>query len=119
MAVALNDSVDWKVTQGDSFQLQLEYQDENGDPINLGGYSIQMEVKDQPGGTITSAVCSIGNGITVPNPSTGTIMINVSPTKTKNFNYPRASYQIQITSPGNTKTTLLQGWFLVNAGVIN
>ena len=119
MAVGINDSVDWKITQGDSFQLQLEYKDENGDSINLSGYTIQMEVKDQPGGVITSATCSLGDGITVSNPSTGIISINISPTKTKNFNYPRASYQLQITSPGNIKTTLLQGWFLVNAGVIN
>ena len=34
------------------------------------------------------------------------------------FPYPRAAYQVQITDQYDANTTLLQGWFVVNAGVI-
>jgi hypothetical protein len=51
--------------------------------------------------------------------SAGKIDINLTPAKTKLFNFPRSAYQLQLTTAGGVKTTLLTGWFIVNAGVIN
>lgn len=118
MTTTSQDSFNYKVTQGDNFPLTLTYKDPSGNPINLTGYSILLEVRDKPAGKILCATCSIGDGISVLNPQTGIININISSAKTSVFNYPKSAYQIQITDQYGAKNTLLQGWFLVNAGVI-
>jgi hypothetical protein len=118
MATTSQDSVNYKVTQGDNFPLQLTYKDPSGNPIDLTGFSVTLEVKDKPGGKILSATCTIGDGITIPAPTTGVININISSAKTSVFTLPRSAYQIQVTDQYGSKITLLQGWFLVNAGVI-
>ena len=119
MVTSVDKDVNWKVTQGDSFELQLEYQDEDKNPIDITGYTIRMEIKDKPGGRILSAICTEGDGIIISDPTTGIMEITVSPEKTRKFNYPRASYQIQGTDQYGENVTFLQGWFLVNAGTIN
>jgi len=112
------DDVNYKLTQGDTFSLELEYKDENEEPINLTGFSIQLEVRDKPGSKKLSASCTIGDGITVTSAVNGIMLIEISPAKTRMFPYPRAAYQVQITDQYDANTTLLQGWFVVNAGVI-
>jgi hypothetical protein len=118
MLLSSQDSVNYKITQGDTFPLRLTYKDPAGNSIDLTGFSIVLEVRDKPGGKILSATCTIGNGITVSNPTNGIIDISISPAKTSVFVLPRSAYQVQITDQYSSKTTLLQGWFLVNAGVI-
>ena len=118
----------YNIIQGDSFILNLTYTDSSGSAINLTGYSALMEIRDQPGGRILSAsayytpasgsVAAVSDGLTVT-ASSGAVAINLTPDKTKNFNVPKSAYQVQITSPAGVKTTLLTGWFNVNAGVIN
>ena len=119
MATTSEQDVNWKITQGDTFSLELQYKDADENPISLTGFDIIMEIKDKPGGRVLSARCSLGDGISVPNEADGIIEISVSPQKTRKFNYPRASYQIQGTDQYGENTTFLQGWFLVNAGTIN
>ena len=119
MAVYSDQDINYKITQGDSFQLELEYKDELDNPIDISGYDILMEIKDKPGGKILSASCSVGDGITISDPTTGIIELDITPAKTKKFNYPRASYQIQGTDQYGAKVTFIQGWFQVNAGTID
>jgi hypothetical protein len=115
--------VNYNVIQGDSFQLALTYTDSSGAAINLTGASAYMEVRDKPGGQILCATASgasgaAGDGITFT-ASAGQINLNLTPAKTSAFITPRAAYQLQLTSSGGIKNTLLTGWFLVNSGVIN
>lgn len=116
--------VNYNVVQGDSFLLSLTYTNPDGSPIDLTGASALLEVKDVPGGRITCATASgiasasVSDGITFT-ASAGQINLNIAPAKTKLFNYPRAAYQLQLTTAGGVKTTLLTGWFVVNAGVID
>ena len=119
MTVTSDKSVNWDITQGDTFSLELQYKDPDDNPIDLSGYNIFMEIKDKPGGRILSARCTIGDGIDISDEQNGIIDITISPTKTRKFNYPRASYQIQGTDQYGENTTFLQGWFLVNAGTID
>jgi len=107
----------WKITQGDSFTLQIAYTDSSGSAINLSGYSAMFMVRDKPGGNIFCASAGVGDGITITSAS-GLIDLNVTPAKTRRFNFPKSAYQLQITSSGSINTTLLQGYFDVNAGVI-
>lgn len=113
-----NDNINFKVIQGDSFNLDIDYKDVDNVPINLTNYTFVLEIRDKPGGTILCATCSLGDGITVSNPTTGYIAVSISSEKTKKFNLPKSAYQLQGILNGS-KTTLVQGWFDVNAGVIN
>ena len=119
MAVYSDQDINYKITQGDSFQLEIQYLDPDDNPIDITGYDILMEIKDKPGGRILSATCSIGDGLSVPDPTTGIIEVDITPAKTRKFNYPRASYQIQGTDQYGAKITFIQGWFQVNAGTID
>jgi hypothetical protein len=116
--------VNYNIVQGDSFLLSLTYTDSSGSAVNLTGASAYMEVRDMPGGRILSttasglASASANDGISFT-ASAGKIDINLTPAKTKLFNFPRSAYQLQLTTAGGVKTTLLTGWFIVNAGVIN
>lgn len=116
--------VNYNIVQGDSFLLSLTYTGSSGSAINLSGASALMEIKDQPGGRITCATASgiasasVNDGISFT-ASAGQLSINITPAKTKLFNYPRSAYQLQLTQAGGVKTTLLTGWFIVNAGVID
>ena len=116
--------VNYNIIQGDNFQLSLLYTDSSGSAINLTGASAYMEVRDKPGGSILSCTASglagssTNDGITFT-ASAGRINLNITSNKTKLFNYPKSAYQLQLTDSGGAKTTLLTGWFNVNAGVIN
>lgn len=119
--------VNYDIIQGDNFQLALTYQDPDQNPIDLTGCSVSMEVRDRPGSRDLFASATyipasgldpaISDGITVTTAS-GLINIDLSPEKTSNLPIPRAAYQVQITNAGGTRTTLLNGWFKVEPGVI-
>lgn len=121
------DQKNYEITQGDSFVLQVTYLNAASAAVNLTGYSAVFAVADRPGGTICasatvsniSASGTTGDGISVLNPASGVFLINLTPEKTNVLNLPRSAYQLQITSPLSINSTLLQGWFLVNAGVIS
>jgi hypothetical protein len=115
----------YNIVQGDSFSLSITYTDPSGVPINLSNASALMIVADQPGGSIFCAsACGFAatpannDGITVT-ASAGKLDINLTPTKTRKFNLPKSAYQVQIKTSSTTSTTLLKGWFQVDAGVID
>ena len=116
--------INYNVIQGDSFILSLTYTDSSASPINLTGASAYMEIRDMPAGRILSATASgrasasVNDGISFT-ASAGKIDINITPAKTSLFNFPRSAYQLQLTQSNGVKTTLLTGWFLVDAGVID
>lgn len=127
MAVTSDQDVNFNITQGDTFPLQFQYADVYEDdygneivtPIDISGFNVLMEIKDKPGGRILSARCTVGDGIEITDAVNGIIDITISPEKTRNFNYPRASYQIQATDQYGEKIPFIKGWFKVDAGTID
>jgi hypothetical protein len=116
MAVSSQDPVNWKITQGETFSLQLEYQDPQKQPINISDYTVTFIAKNKPQGKIVSATCSIGDGINMDQSNQGIVNVSVSGQKTALFNYPRTYYKIEATTPSSEDFVLLQGWFEVTAG---
>lgn len=107
----------FSIMQGDSFSLQIQYQDSSGSAVNLNGYTANMEVRDKPGGRILCATASVGDGITITSASGGIIDILLPSEKTSNFTIPKAAYQFKLES-ASTSVTLLYGWFIVEKSVI-
>jgi len=118
MAVTSDEPVNWRVTQGETFPLELQYQDPDENPIDITGINIVMEIKDKPGGNVLCARLTVGDGITISDPTTGVMEITISPERTRVFNYPRAAYEILGTDQYGENILFLQGWFEVSIGLI-
>jgi phage/plasmid primase-like uncharacterized protein len=113
------DNVNYKITQGDTFSVELQYVDENDNPVNIQGYTFKLEVRDKPAGKIICATCSIGDGIVITDEVNGLIDLTISTQKTRKFTIPQAAYQLQATTSQGSNVTWMQGWFKVNPGVID
>jgi hypothetical protein len=124
VSITSKDSINYDIVQGDTWaeQLQYGYEDEITKiftPIDISNITFRLEVKDKPAGRILCAVCTINDGITIVDAANGIIDVEITPEKTKNFNYPRSAYQIQSTDQYGAQDTWIQGWFKVNPGVID
>lgn len=95
--------------QGSTFERQLTYQDSNGVPIDLTGYSARMQIRPSPGSptlylTLSSSLRSDGtglnmNGLTGMNPTTsGTIGIVISAATSSLLTFDEAAYDLEIYS---------------------
>lgn len=116
MSVTTDQPVNYKITQGETFALQLQYQDPDQNPIDVSDYTIVFTAKDKPQGSIYCATCVDGDGIDMSDAINGNINLTVSPSKTANFNYPRTYYKINATDTYGEEYVFLQGWFEVTAG---
>jgi hypothetical protein len=110
------ESVNFQIIQGDSFVLAVVYKDAALIPIDLAGYTAEFQVKDTPGGKVVCATAITGSGIVIDAPN-GKVTVTLTPAQTKNFTVPRAAYQLQLNS-GTIKTTIANGWFEVEKGLI-
>lgn len=111
------DTINFEIIQGDTFALDVTYNDSQGDPVNLIGHTAIFQVRNEPGGKIICATATDGNGITI-SPYIGKINISLGPVQTRKFTIPKAAYQLQVTSPSGIKETLLSGWISVIKAVI-
>ena len=107
----------WDIIQNDTWSVNITVQDSLGDYIDFTDYTFEMEVRDKDGGKVVCATASINDGISIVGP--GNIYVELTPTKTKNFNFPKSKYQIQSVDSSGRRSTILSGWFNVRAGVID
>jgi hypothetical protein len=118
MSVTSDQPVNWRITQGESFDLQLQYTDPDENPINISGVDIVVEVKDKPGGRGPMIKLVIGDGITISDAVNGIVDIQFTSARTTRFNYPRAYYEILGLDQYGESILFLKGWFEVDAGMI-
>ena len=124
MSITSKDSLNFDIIQGDTWAYELQYgwEDEETEmfyPLDITGLDFRLEVRDKPAGKILCAVCTIGDGITITDATNGIVDFEISPEKTRKFNYPRSAYQIQTIDQSGNNDTWIQGWFKVNPGVID
>lgn len=95
-----------EVVQGADFRWPVYYQDPDGNPIDLTGYTAKMQIRETPFAEDPPFVeCNIS--IT---PSTGLILISITNTITSALGAPlKAVYDLFITSPAGEKLRLLWG----------
>jgi hypothetical protein len=99
------------VVKGDNFAADLLFKDAAGDPIDLTGISsCELNIAaDYELTTSASASYSLGSGITVPDPTNGTIKVSTSTITLEADAY---VYDFAYTL-GGVKTTWLRGKFIV------
>jgi hypothetical protein len=94
----------------------VDFTVQNGNtPWNLTGYSATMTIRPFVGSNTTTLVLTNGAGITLGG-SNGTINVTISSAVTADFNPSRYAYDFVLNS-GSVVTRLLEGKFIVTAGV--
>jgi hypothetical protein len=95
---------------------QLDFTIQTGNTLwNLTGYSATMTIRPFVGANTTTLVLTNGNGITLGG-AAGTVAILISAAVTADFEPSRYSYDFVLNS-GSVVTRLLEGKFVVTAGV--
>ena len=105
------------IDQGATYTLAISYKDSNGAAINLTNYTAAMQLRS----TYTSAdavlsLSSPSNGIVIT-PATGLINLTITDTQTAALLATTFVYDLEITSPTNVKTRLIQGNAIINPEV--
>ena len=109
------------IEQGATLNLEIQYKDSAGTPVNLTGYSGKMQIRSDYADnnpttyiTLSSSRALDGTGLnfsgsngTTP-PTSGSIGIYISAASSSVFTFDTARYDLEITS-GSVVTRLLQG----------
>lgn len=99
---------------GDTFQYQITWQEPTGTPVDLGGYSAQMQIREAAGGGIWATSTSVSPTLTIVlGGALGTIDITGTLTQTT----PAVGYWDLQVSIGGAITTIVGGLFTVVAEV--
>lgn len=110
--------VNFSVVQGDTFNIEVTYENPNGSSMDLTDFSAKMDVRNEPGGKILCASINSSNQIDIDGPN-GKLTIYFTPAQTRKFTTPNAVYQLQIiNNDTGEKTTLLNGHFSVKAAIV-
>ena len=99
----------WYIYIGGTFNPLLTWTDSSGNPINLTGYSVAMDIAPYAGSNFPIATLTNGNGISISNATAGQIQISMLPAQTITFNPQNAVFDLQLTSSGGEVDYLLQG----------
>jgi hypothetical protein len=107
------------IEQGATLNLELQYKDSSGNPIDLTDYSGQMQIRPSVSSntvyiTLSSSLQADGTGInfsgsngTTP-PTSGSIGIYISAASSSALNFDQAVYDLEISS-GSFVTRILEG----------
>jgi hypothetical protein len=109
------------IEQGATLNLEIQYKDSAGAPVNLTGYSGKMQIRSGYADsnpttyiTLSSSLAADGTGLnfsgsngTTP-PISGSIGIFISAASSSAFTFDTAKYDLEIAS-GSVITRLLQG----------
>ena len=98
----------FKIEQGATFNNTVTYKDASGNAINISGATITLKAKDNRSDTNFVINLSVGNGITLSNPSGGEFKISLPAATTADYTFNRADYDLDITISG-VVTRLLTG----------
>jgi len=108
------------IEQGATFQLELQYKDPSGNPINLSGYSGRLQIRQTVPSTVvllclSSSLRPDGTGInfsgsngTTP-PASGSIGIFISAVSSSLLTFDQAVYDLEIENSGGFVTRLIEG----------
>jgi hypothetical protein len=102
--------------QGATFNRVITWNDSDGDPVDLGGYTARMQVRQRYVSTSTVLSLTSGSGITLGG-ALGTITLLVSASATAEVATGEYLYDLELVSGGGVVTRLLQGSFTVRAEV--
>ena len=113
MSVAYNIVID----QGADWFFNVTYDQPDGTPVNLTGYTAAMQLRSYPNAPTAVLTLETGDGITI-DPLVGTLELHATNTQTAAIDEGNYYYDLEITAPGTgVITRLIQGIAEVSAEV--
>lgn len=95
------------VEQGTTFSKTITWKDSVGNPIDLTGYSAELQIRASVESTTTFLSLTSTAGITLQ--PAGLISILITPAQTRTINARKGIYDLELTAPGGTVRRLLEG----------
>ena len=91
------------IEQGSTLNLELQYKDSNGNPIDLTNYSGQMQIRPTIASstvyiTLSSSLAADGTGLNFTGAATGSIRIFIAACSSSAFTFSTARYDLEIYS---------------------
>lgn len=112
MAVIYNTTID----QGADWFINFTYENA-GTPINITGYTAQLQLRSLPESPTAVLSLSTGSGITITG-ATGLIAVHATAVQTAAINEGTYYYDLEITAPSTAVVTrLVQGQIVVSPQV--
>ncbi len=98
------------IDQGATYEVTLDLTDENGDILNLGGYSANSQLRKWYTSTNSTAFSTSINTLA------GTITLSLTATQTANLTAGRYVYDVEVTS-SNVVSRIIEGIVTVTPNV--
>lgn len=109
--------LDLAIDQGAKFPMPVTWNDENGNPVNLTGWSARMMVRKTNGNGQIYADLTIADGDIVITPMSGQIDITMNKAKSAKIPAGNWYYDLQVTDSSGEPDYLLWGRFNVRASI--
>ncbi len=93
------------------FSLRLTFKDGNGDPINLGGYTVAVQCWDKPRKTKYADFT-----VAYTNRAGGIVDISLTDTQTATFRLDELQYDVLLTDGLGSKNYYLEGTLFISEG---
>lgn len=97
------------IEQGAVFRRVLTWKDDDGNAINLTGYSAVMQIREtKESETVIHELTSEDGGITIT-PATGKLALFISAADTEDFDFGSAYYDLELDPGDGEKIRLIEG----------
>lgn len=105
------------IEQGTDWEQECAYIDGNGDPVNLTGGTLAMQIRNPITANTTLANLTIGNGITVTNSTLGQFTLSIGNLTTSNLPAGTAVYDLEFKPASGLKERMIQGYIIIDGEV--
>jgi hypothetical protein len=106
----------FEVDQNTTFSFEVQYLDEDQNPIQLNSHTAKLQVRDTQGGKKLAFTLTEMDGIVI-NPTLGKLQISISAERTNKMFYPKSAYDLVLVDPSVNKIRLLEGYMTLSRSV--
>ena len=106
----------FEVDQNTTFSFEVQYLDEDQNPIQLNSHTAKLQVRDTQGGKKLAFTLTETDGIVI-SPTLGKLQISISADRTNKMFYPKSAYDLVLIDPSVNKTRLLEGYMTLSRSV--
>lgn len=104
--------IDLLIEQGTTFESKISLQDTNDLPLDITGYIVNSQCRKNYSSTKAYSL-----GANIPNPVTGEILLQLTPTETGDIPAGRYVYDLEMTDDESKVIRLIEGNLTVTPGV--
>lgn len=108
---------DLQLTQGDTWNTYVRYEQPKDTPVDLTGYTANCKVKKTPTSTAVLDLSTSTSGLTIPTPANGQIHFDVSAATMAAIEPGVYCYDLELIDGSGVKTTILAGTLTIVAEI--